>query len=105
VAVPLTNGIRSPQNVVLSCRTPGPNPVPLHPGGLSGGWIFVIIVLCGFTVYFAAGIAWNVKNGKRGAEAIPNIEFWTDLPGLAKDGCKWVVSKLSGNRAREYETI
>ena len=43
VPVPLNNGIRSPQNVVFSCRTPGPGPVPLHPNTLSGGWIFIIM--------------------------------------------------------------
>jgi hypothetical protein len=43
VVVPLNNGIRSPQNVVLMCQSPTPNPDKPEHHELSGGWIFVIM--------------------------------------------------------------
>jgi hypothetical protein len=68
-----------------------------NKGGLSGGWIFVIILVVVSFVYFVGGMALNrFKNGKSGAEMIPNITFWRDLPGLVKDGCSYFVAKVKG---------
>lgn len=61
-------------------------------------------------IYFGGGAFYNFKvKGKRGAEMVPNLEFWQSLPGLVKDGCKfsWAqtqvfIAKLRGN---EYSSV
>jgi len=66
-------------------------------GGLSGGSIFLIIFFVGGFVYLAAGVLYNTKQkGLTGTEAIPNIEFWRELPSLVKDGCSFAMSKARG---------
>eukprot|EP01112_Ceratiomyxa_fruticulosa_P013597 TRINITY_DN3827_c0_g1_i1.p1 TRINITY_DN3827_c0_g1~~TRINITY_DN3827_c0_g1_i1.p1 ORF type:complete len:241 (-),score=35.65 TRINITY_DN3827_c0_g1_i1:13-735(-) len=67
---------------------------------LSGGSIFLIIFLISFSLYFAIGslVMWRVK-GRSGVEAIPNYEFWRDLPGLIKDGFAFVRFKVTGYSA------
>jgi len=63
-------------------------------GGLSGGSIILIIVLCVMVVYLAAGITFQkVKNNASGLELIPNVEFWSSLPGLVRDGILFIVNK------------
>lgn len=32
----------------------------------------------------------------RGVEAVPNIAFWRELPGLLKDGCVYTWGKIKG---------
>jgi hypothetical protein len=29
-------------------------------------------------------------------ESLPNIEFWSEIPGLVKDGCGFFVAKVKG---------
>ena len=37
------------------------------------------------TVYIAAGVAFNkFRRGASGKELVPNLGFWTTLPGLVK---------------------
>jgi len=63
--------------------------------GLSGGSIFLIILVVLLFVYCAGGITYNIKvKGASGAESVPNIAFWQKLPGLVKDGCLFTKSKL-----------
>lgn len=58
-------------------------------------WIFVIIVLCGLTVYFVAGIIiLRFVQHKEGREIVPQHEFWFGLPGLVIDGLKYVFCVL-----------
>jgi hypothetical protein len=65
--------------------------------GLSGGSIFLIILLVVIVVYFVAGILWQkYRNHATGSDLIPNKEFWTELPILVKDGCKFTVNKIRG---------
>jgi len=63
------------------------------PCSMSGGSIFLIAVLVGTILYFGLGCLYKRK--KMGAtsvkESIPNIDFWTTLPGLVKDGFYFVV--------------
>lgn len=63
-----------------------------------GGWVFNGIVLIGLFLYFAIGFGYNFKaKDLRGKEAIPNHEFWSGLPGLVIDGCKYtwhLIKKL-----------
>ncbi|GAM29184.1 hypothetical protein SAMD00019534_123600 [Acytostelium subglobosum LB1] len=69
-----------------------------HKGGIGGGWIFVIILLCSATVYIVAGIIINYKvRGLQGKELFPNVTFWSDtLPGLLKDGVLFIKGKITG---------
>jgi uncharacterized membrane protein YgcG len=66
-------------------------------GGISGGWIFIII-LSGLTViYFVGGAIFNkFVRHKEGLEIIPNVEFWLALPGLVKDGILFTYRKIAG---------
>jgi len=72
----------------------GPSPpTPGGGGGLSGGGIFLILLFCLLVVYVAAGITYNVvKKKATGKEIIPNVEFWSALPGLVKDGVMFIVN-------------
>jgi len=67
-------------------------------GGLSGGWVFVIILICGTALYLIVGVVvkWQVMHTEPGVELIPNIDFWRELPGLIKDGFFFVKSKITG---------
>jgi len=66
-------------------------------GGLSGGSIFLIIVLCVAVVYITAGILFNkFKKQATGIELIPNVEFWSSIPGLFKDGWMLIINKIRG---------
>lgn len=65
-------------------------------GGLSGGSIFLIILLVGGVVYLVGGILFNkFKRQATGVEIIPNVGFWTSLPGLIKDGVMFIVHKIT----------
>lgn len=57
-------------------------------GGPSTGTILVIIFFVVLVVYLVAGVLFmKYRRGATGREVIPNIEFWSSLPGLIKDGC------------------
>ncbi|KAG5882995.1 hypothetical protein JTB14_033452 [Gonioctena quinquepunctata] len=62
--------------------------------GLSGGSVFLIILIVVGAIYFVGGalILYFIR-GARGQEMIPNVDFWKNLPGLVKDG---VIFLLSG---------
>jgi hypothetical protein len=73
-------------------------------GGLSGGSIFLIILLVGGVVYLVAGILFNkFKRQATGVELIPNVGFWTSLPGLTKDGVMFIVHKIT--RRGNYQPV
>ena len=57
--------------------------------GLSGGSLFLILLLgVAVPIYLGGGYFYNFKyTEKRGIEAVPQIEYWRQLPGLVKDGC------------------
>ncbi|XP_044578440.1 uncharacterized protein LOC123261032 [Cotesia glomerata] len=71
--------------------------------GLSTGSILVILLLVFTGIYFASGaLALRFLRGAVGLELIPNYEFWSDLPGLVRDG---VTFTLSGCSPVSYERI
>jgi len=76
----------------------GPAPGPDGPkGGLSGGTVFLIILLVLIPVYIAGGCVYKMKTkGTTGMESCPNVDFWRDLPGLVKDGFRFTFSKCRG---------
>lgn len=63
-----------------------------------GGGILLIVFFVLLIVYFIAGAVWHHRNGKRGADMIPNLSFWSSLPGLIKDGFKFTKSKATGSQ-------
>jgi hypothetical protein len=67
-------------------------------GGLSGGSLFLIILLVAVFVYVVAGCIWNVKRNSKpfGRESCPNASFWGALPGHTKAGCAFTFAKLRG---------
>jgi len=76
-----------------------------RPAGpsISGGFIFLLIVLFCMIAYIVGGIIFNkVKRQAHGLELIPNFEFWTSLPGLVKDGVMFIVNSVRG---RGYSPI
>lgn len=65
-------------------------PVP-HVDGLGTGAVLSIIILVTLFSYLTLGIVYNYfVQGTRGAEIIPNIEFWRQLPGLVMDGIRFI---------------
>jgi len=81
-----------------ACVGGGPSTTGGSGGGLSGGSIFLIIFFVAIFVYFAAGVAYmRFKNHAEGTEMIPNHDFWFSLPGLIKDGGKFLIGKIRGN--------
>jgi len=73
-------------------------------GSLSGGWIFIIILLCLGFVYLIGGIIFNAAIRKQsGKEMIPNITFWSDMPGLIADGGRFIGNKVRGKSG--YQTV
>ena len=83
---------------------PGPNPGPgPSPSGLdeyekepcSGGCAFLIVFFGGMFVYFVAAIVFNIVTGKRGREAAPNSDFWSEIPSLVKDGVMFLVRVIT----------
>lgn len=55
-------------------------------------------------LYFGIGmlVGWRVKHAETVAEMIPNHTFWTSLPGLVRDGAKFVVSC---GRKHDYDSV
>ncbi|GFO45589.1 cation-dependent mannose-6-phosphate receptor [Plakobranchus ocellatus] len=63
-------------------------------GGLSTGTILVIVFFCAVVIYLIAGIFVQVGlKSAEGKERIPNFNFWTTIPGLIVDGCRFVFTK------------
>jgi len=88
---------RVSNDFVLTYDHPAGCPASGGSGGLSGGWIFLIILLVVTVLYIGIGCAVCIKKyEKRGIEACPHKDFWCAIPGLAKDGCAFTVGKIKG---------
>jgi len=83
---------------------PGAGPGPVTNTGLTGGsWFLIVIFAILLPVYLIAGIAYKaLREGARGVEMIPNLEFWKGLPGLVKDGVLYV---FTGFKKRSYTSV
>jgi len=80
-------------NIVTSHICPGGG----SSSGLSGGWVFIIILIVCIFLYIVAGCVYQrKKKGASGMESFPNIEFWRGLPGLVKEGFSFTWTKLRG---------
>jgi len=79
-------------------------------GGLGGGWIFVIILLSVSFVYVVGGCVYkSQKQGTKGVESCPNIDFWRELPGLVKAGFSYTFNMIrsgcKSGHASSYEAV
>lgn len=54
-------------------------------------WLIVVLI-----IYVIGGFAYNNKyKGKNGVEALPNLEFWRQFPGLVSEGVKFSCEKMN----------
>lgn len=55
------------------------------PSGSGGRMKTLLIIVCVvFGLYMAGGAAWNYRQGARGLEVVPHLDFWKDLPDLVQ---------------------
>ena len=81
--------------------------------GLSGGWVFIILLCVLIPLYVVGGCIYkSQKLGATGMDKCPNVEFWRDLPALVKDGFAFTFAKIRGlcggggaAGANTYETM
>ncbi|EFA75130.1 hypothetical protein PPL_11204 [Heterostelium album PN500] len=76
--------------------------------GIGGGWIFIIVLVVCTVLYLAGGVTYNHKiRGLTGKEMIPNYAFWSDFPGLLKDGIFFIKGKITGTGSsyRGYQQV
>ncbi|XP_066302595.1 uncharacterized protein [Branchiostoma lanceolatum] len=89
-----------------SCVKQGP-----WPGlavSISFGSILCIIFFPTLLLYCVGGVAFNkFARGKGGRELVPNVYFWSELPGVIKDGFRFATSTCRSPRARDttYDKI
>jgi hypothetical protein len=68
---------------------------------LSGGWIFIIILICVFAVYCIFGYVWNkTRNEANGwgdvSKNTPHHDFWCHLHQYVIAGCVVTKEKITG---------
>jgi len=79
--------------------------------GLSGGSVFLIILVVVVPLYIAGGCLYkNRKLGTTGKESCPNIDVWSQIPGLVMDGCRftWMMIRTGckgGKSGASYNQI
>jgi hypothetical protein len=64
--------------------------------GISWGTIVLIGMGLVLVLYCGLGVYLNSKKDENTgySEAIPNLEFWRELPGLVAEGCSFTYTKL-----------
>jgi len=77
--------------------------------GISGGTVFLILVIVFSSVYVVAGCVYTrAKLGATGCtrETCWHHEFWFAIPGLIMDGCRYTKAKITGQRGDgDYATM
>ena len=81
--------------MVVELSDPAGCGVPLSPSGktapLSGGWVFIILLLVATVIYLGVGMAYKrLTVGASGVEAMPNIDFWRAFGTNISTGALWV---------------
>jgi len=60
-----------------------------YSSGLSGGWVFIILLLVASAVYCGGGAAYKKATlGTSGVESVPNVDFWRDFAEYVQAGCE-----------------
>ncbi|CAF1457410.1 unnamed protein product [Adineta steineri] len=86
---------------------------PIKEGGVSGGTVFIIILLVLVIVYLLGGILYNrFKEKQTGLAVLPHPGFWLLIVGLALTGCRFCINSIrncfQGNSATssgKYESV
>ncbi|KCV73423.1 hypothetical protein H696_00960 [Fonticula alba] len=80
-----------------------PNPAVEGQSNLkqSGGTACRNNVIRSLNIAFTCASTDHKFNEKRGLEAIPNYEFWCELPSYLVDGCRFTYQKTMGLFGRE----
>lgn len=56
----------------------------------TGGVLLILFLISTFTYFTIGSIVRFMYLGARGIEVIPNLDFWKDLPGLVRDGIRFL---------------
>lgn len=79
------------------CGVEVPYTGPARKGGsaFDGGWIMIIIIFCCVVLYVGGFAAYNYKfkQARTVTEILPHWAFWSQLPGLVKDGAIFAKDK------------
>ncbi|XP_069122028.1 uncharacterized protein [Argopecten irradians] len=60
---------------------------------VSPGTILCVVFVCLVSTYLVVGVLYRkAVHGATGVQLLPNLSFWTSLPGLIKDGYLFFVS-------------
>lgn len=78
-----------PTQQPLPSTSPGPI-LPSGGGKLSGGWVFVIIVIVAITVYIAGGFVFTYVTER--VWAFPHRNFWSNFGQYVGDGGRFIAS-------------
>jgi len=75
-------------------------------GGLSLGWILIIILTVSVTVYLVGGVLFNkfARKQDTSVRLLPNLDFWSSLPALIMDGVRYTVRRVRNPRGN-YTTV
>lgn len=72
----------------------------------SWGGEFMLIFLVSVGVYAGGGYAMNHKvKGLSGVDALPNLEFWREVAGLAQDGVRFAQARAHGREHTGYRKV
>mmetsp|Transcript_107668 Transcript_107668/g.131384 ORF Transcript_107668/g.131384 Transcript_107668/m.131384 type:complete len:243 (+) Transcript_107668:150-878(+) len=75
--------------------------------GLSGGWIFIIIISSFFFMYCVIGYVYNGSKTKNWSDVrsnMPHFGFWTTVPMAFYAGCKVSYSWTKEKCSKKYNT-
>ncbi|XP_064648499.1 uncharacterized protein LOC135500779 [Lineus longissimus] len=88
-----------------ACMCPGKCSPEAAAVGLGIGSVLCVIFAAVVIGYLIGGVVFmKVARGASGKEVVPNVEFWTDLPVLIKDGTFFLVNKATGKNGT-YQNI
>jgi len=95
-----------------TCGALCPMPPVARPAGAPApiGAVLVSLTVAGFVVYCAVGAFLMHKRGETGKNLVPHREFWSELPGLVKEGVRFtfggVVQKVREVKGfQSYENL
>ena len=83
--------------IILQSRCCCPGKCRYSGGSLSGGAVFVIILLVLVSVYIIGGMIYmRVARGASGVDLIPNRSLWLGILDNAKHGFKYCIQVIRG---------
>ncbi len=82
-------------SIILQSRCCCPGKCQYSDGSLSGGAVFVIILLVLVSVYIIGGMIFSkVYRGATGAEMIPNRSLWLGILSYAIEGSRYSIQVI-----------